>query len=48
MATNQFRKKVHTHQDDEVRYVFTPTKHSYNTNLKNILFWTNSREEERA
>ncbi len=28
--------------------MFTPTKKSYNSNLKNILLWTSSREEKRA
>ncbi len=41
-------KKVQTPHDDEVRYIFTPTQQSYNSNLKNILLWTSSREEERA
>jgi hypothetical protein len=41
-------KKVHTQQDDEVRYIFTPTKHSYNNNLKNILFWISFGKEERT
>jgi hypothetical protein len=39
---------VRTHHDDEIRYVFTLTKHSYNGNLKNILLWTSSGEEKRA
>jgi len=39
---------VHTHQDDEIMYVFTPTKQSYNGNLKNILLSTSFGEEERA
>ncbi len=47
MATNLCGKKVRAHQDDEIRYVITPTKHSYNSNLNNILLWTSSREEER-
>ncbi len=47
LATNMWRKKVKTQQNDEVRYIFTPTKYSYNNNLRNILLWTNSREEER-
>jgi hypothetical protein len=29
------------------RYIFTPTKHNYNNNLKNIMFWTSFGEEER-
>ncbi len=48
MAAHLRGKKVQTHQDDEVRYIFTPTYQSYNSNLKNILFWTNFREEERT
>jgi hypothetical protein len=48
MATNLCGKKVHTNQDDEIRYVFTATQQSYNNNLKNILLWTSCREEERA
>ncbi len=48
MATNMRGKKVQTHQDDEVRYIFTPTKHSYNNNLKNILLWTSFKGEERT
>jgi hypothetical protein len=39
---------VRTHQDDEIRYVFIPTKQSYNGNLNNILLWTSFGEEERA
>jgi hypothetical protein len=27
--------------------VFTPTEQSYNNNLKNIMFWTNSGKEEK-
>jgi hypothetical protein len=38
MATNMCRKKMHTHQDDEIRYVFTPTEQSYNGNMKKSLF----------
>jgi hypothetical protein len=34
--------------DDEVRYVFNPTKHSYNSNLMNILLWTSFGEEEKV
>ncbi len=37
MATNMHGKKVQSHQDDEVKYIFTPTKQSYNNDLKNIL-----------
>jgi len=48
MATSLHGKKMRIHQDDDIRYVFTPTKHSYNSNLKNILFWTSSREEEKT
>jgi hypothetical protein len=45
MATNLHGKKVHTYQDDKIRYVFTPTEHSYNNNLKNIFLWTSFGEE---
>jgi hypothetical protein len=48
MVTNLRGKKVQTHQDDEVRYMFTPIEQSYNSNLKNIFLWTNSGEEEKA
>ncbi len=48
MAANLRGKKVHIHQDDEVRYVYIPTKQSYNSNLKNILLWTSFGEEERT
>jgi hypothetical protein len=48
VATNLRGKKVRIHHDDEIRYVFTPTKQSYNSNLKNILLWISSGEEERA
>ncbi len=48
MATHVRGKKVQTHQDDEVRYVFTPTKENYNSNMNNILLWASSGEEERA
>jgi hypothetical protein len=37
MAANLSRKKVQIQQDDEVRYIFTPTKQINNKNLKNIL-----------
>ncbi len=39
---------MQTHQDDEVSYVFTPIVQTYNNNLKNILLWTNFREEEKT
>ncbi len=39
---------MRSHQDDEIRYVFTLTKQSYNSNLKNILLWTSFGKEERA
>jgi hypothetical protein len=47
MATNMHGKKVCTHQDDEIRYV-TPIEQSYNGNMKNILLWTSSSEEQKA
>ncbi len=47
MFANFRRKKVQTQHDAKVRYIFTPTEQSYNNNLKNILFWTSSRKEER-
>ncbi len=31
-----------------MKYVFTLTEYSYNSNLKNILLWTSFGEEERA
>jgi hypothetical protein len=37
MAPNLQGKKVQIQQDDEVRYIFTPTEQSYNNNLKNIM-----------
>ncbi len=37
MVANFCGKKVQIQQDDEVRYIFTPTKKSYNNNLKNIM-----------
>ncbi len=37
---------MQTHQDDEVRYIFIPTKHNYNNNLKNIFLSTNFGKEE--
>jgi hypothetical protein len=40
MVANPRRKKVQIHQDNDVRYIFTPIKQSYNNNLKNILLWT--------
>jgi hypothetical protein len=45
MVANLQRKKGQTHQDDEVRCIFIPIKQICNNNLKNILFWTSSREE---
>ncbi len=45
MVTNLQGKKVQTHQDDEVKCIFTPMEQSYNNNLKNILLWTIFREE---
>ncbi len=39
---------MQTHQDDEVRYIFTPIEQSYNNNLKNSLFWTSFGKEERT
>jgi hypothetical protein len=39
-------KKMHIHKDDEVRYIFTPTR--YNRSLKHILLWTSFGKEERA
>ncbi len=47
MATNLRRKKVQIQQDDEFRYILTPTEHNYNNNLKNILLYTSSREKEK-
>jgi hypothetical protein len=47
MAANLQGKKVKTSQDDEVKYIFTPTKHNYNNNLKNILLLTSLGEEEK-
>jgi hypothetical protein len=38
MAPNLHGKKMHTHQDDEIKHVFTPIEQSYNSNLKNICF----------
>ncbi len=37
MVANLCGKKVYIHQDDEIRYVFTPTEQSYNGNLKKRL-----------
>ncbi len=37
---------MHIHKDDEVRYIFTPTR--YNRSLKHILLWTSFGKEERA
>jgi hypothetical protein len=48
MVVNLCGKKVQIHDDDEVRYVFTPIKQNYNNNLENILLWTNSRKEKRT
>ncbi len=48
MVAKLHGKKMRTYQDDEIRYVFTPTKQSYNGNLKKIFLWTSSRKEERA
>ncbi len=45
MATNLHGKKVHTYQDGEIRYVFTPIEQSYNSNLKSIFLWTSFGEE---
>jgi len=39
---------MHTHQHDEIKYVFIPIEQSYNNNLKNILFWTSFGEEKKA
>jgi hypothetical protein len=46
MVGNPCGTKVQTYQDDEVRYVFTLTKQSYNSNLKNIYLWTSFGKEE--
>jgi hypothetical protein len=40
MAANLQGKKVQTHEDDEVKYIFIPTEQNYNNNLKNILLLT--------
>jgi hypothetical protein len=37
MVANLQGKKVQTQHDDEVRYIFTPTKENYHNNLKNIM-----------
>jgi hypothetical protein len=37
MAVNFQGKKVQIEQDDDVRYIFTPTKRIHDNNLKNIL-----------
>jgi hypothetical protein len=42
MVVNLHGKKVQTHQDDEVRYIFTVII------LKNILLWTSFGKEEKA
>ncbi len=47
MVANLQGKKVQIQQDDDVRYIFTPTKQSYNNNLKNILLWTSLSEDEK-
>ncbi len=47
MAPNLQGKKVQIQQDDEVRYIFTPTEQSYNNNLKNIMLQTNYGEEKK-
>jgi hypothetical protein len=47
MTTNFQGKKVKTQQDDEVTYIFNPTKQNYNNNLKNIMLWTSVGEEEK-
>jgi hypothetical protein len=46
MVTHLRGKNVQTHQDDEVRYAYTPTKQSYNSNFNNILLSTSSKEEK--
>jgi hypothetical protein len=48
MVANLHGKKLGIYQDDEIKYIFTPTEQSYNCNLKNILLWTSFRGEERA
>ncbi len=48
MVVNLLGKKVQTHQDDEVMYVFSPINQSYNSNLKNIFLWTSFKKEEKA
>jgi hypothetical protein len=48
MVTHLRGKNVQTHQDDEVRYAYTPTKQSYNTYFNNILLSTSSKEEKWA
>jgi hypothetical protein len=48
MVAHMHGKKMQTCQDDEVRYVFTLTKQSYNSNMYNILLWTSSGEEEKT
>jgi hypothetical protein len=40
MVANLCGKKVSTHWDDDIRYVFTPIEQSYNGNLKKILLWS--------
>ncbi len=48
MVVNLCGKKVHIHQDDEIRYVFILKEQNCNSNLKNILLWTSFGEEERT
>jgi len=48
MAANLPRKKMHIHQNDEIRYVFTLVEHSYNNNLKNIFLWSNFGTKEKT
>jgi hypothetical protein len=38
MVGNLRGKKVWTHQDDEVRYVFTPMEQNYNSNFLDKLW----------
>jgi hypothetical protein len=38
MVANMHRKKVQTHWDDEVGYIFTPIEQSYNNNMKIFCF----------
>jgi hypothetical protein len=48
MVANVRGKKMQTHQDGEIKYIFNPTKQSYNINMNNILLWTSYGKEERA